>query len=236
MYVAGNRSGSGGKQDLFLNKYAPGGRVVWQRIYDSPGHLTDEAETLCLAPGPALYAAGQTDTVANGYDTLLVKYDLGGHRKWVRTWDGDTHKNEWVNAVAADGHGNPCLVGSSASGGPIGDMARGMKYDGAGRLKWRDTWYNIYTDSYARYYGLVVSGSGTVWAGGVTEIAPGMYDWLVTRFTAAGKQQWARVWNANSKGSALSALCSAGSGGLFVVGSLPVAPGNTDAVAGGVAK
>jgi hypothetical protein len=236
VYVTGNRSGSGGFQDLFLNKYSPAGRVLWQRRYDSPAHSTDEAECLCLAPGPALYAAGLTKTVATQYDTLLVKYDLSGHRKWVRSWDGDAHKMDWVNALACDGLGNPVLAGKCDSGGAIGDMGLLVKYDAAGRLKWKHTWYNEFNDTWARYYGLVVSGNGHVWAGGVTDVGGGTRCWLVTRLTAAGKQQWARVWNAAGKGSDLSTMVSAGNGGLFAVGSLPVSAGNTDAVTGGVAK
>jgi len=236
IYVTGRRREPNEKNDAFLVKYSPAGKVVWQRTWDGGAHLDDQGLVVRLAPGPALYVAGTTAGAATGDNALLLKYDLAGHRKWARTWDGAAHGSDYILDLACDARGNALMAGTSASGGPSGDHGLLIKYTAAGRRAWTRTWYNWPTSGFARYYAVVVSGSGRCWVTGVMLADSGRNGMLVTRYSAAGKQDWVRVWEGPAGLGASPQGMVSGGGGLFVCGKLDHGIGNTDAFAGVVMK
>ncbi|MBK6901014.1 MAG: PQQ-binding-like beta-propeller repeat protein [bacterium] len=73
--VTGFSDGTGTGWDIATLGYDPGtGAQRWVRRYDGPAHLTDEARSLVLAPGGALYVTGYVYGDVTGMDQVVLAY------------------------------------------------------------------------------------------------------------------------------------------------------------------
>lgn len=73
--VTGFSDGTGTGWDIATLGYDPvTGAQRWVRRYDGPAHLTDEARSLVLAPGGALYVTGYVYDDATGMDQVVLAY------------------------------------------------------------------------------------------------------------------------------------------------------------------
>ncbi len=73
--VTGFSDGTGTSWDVATLGYDPAtGAQRWVRRFDGPAHLTDEARSLVLAPGGALYVTGYVYGDASGMDQVVLAY------------------------------------------------------------------------------------------------------------------------------------------------------------------
>lgn len=73
--VTGFSDGTGTSWDIATLGYDPTtGAQRWVRRFDGPAHLTDEARSLVLAPGGALYVTGYVYGDVTGMDQVVLAY------------------------------------------------------------------------------------------------------------------------------------------------------------------
>ncbi|HSL95804.1 MAG TPA: hypothetical protein VLA35_07815, partial [Thermoleophilia bacterium] len=83
VYVAGTSESATNGMDAFLVKYSKAGDRLWTRRYNGTANAYDTATSLRARPGGGVYVAGRTESVATGYDGLLLAYTAAGTRLFV---------------------------------------------------------------------------------------------------------------------------------------------------------
>jgi hypothetical protein len=169
---------------IFVVKFAPGGSVAWQRIWNGPTlhHRPDVA----VAADNSVFVAGSTTN--NGGDAVLLKFSATGTLLWERTWGG--FENDSANAVAAASDGSVYITGRATSFGPSAGVFV-LKFDGLGTLVWQKTSNGAGGDAIA--LGL----DGSVYAASsILRDELANFDVLVVKLTSAGSEVWRRTYSA----------------------------------------
>lgn len=223
VYVTGSILPNGAKSDLALIKYKPSGGRAWLRTFDGAAHGNDEGLALACDRARNVYVGGYVDK-SLGQDFLLVKYDTGGHRKWLRTYDGAAHGDDNILALAVDARGNVYAAGRSEGAGTNWDAAL-VKWTPTGRRAWVRR-YNGAADFADEFGALVIdTARGRVYAAGVAAVDAQTKTWLLIRYSVAGTRVWTQTFGApnttsDSGSVALTpggAVLQAGSGGQTAI-------------------
>ena len=167
VYVAGWTGGalpdqvSGGREDAFLRKYAPGGTELWTRQLGYPDS-SDGASSVAVDVEGNVYIAGYTDRADRGdRNAFLRKYDSAGEVLWSRI--GETFN--WASSVVVDGEANVYVVGSTAGGKVMGDALL-RKYSSTGEELWTRQFGSPQDDS---GIGVALNREGHVYVAGYTQ-------------------------------------------------------------------
>jgi hypothetical protein len=88
-YAATNAWLTGNRQKIFLSKYAPSGRLVWQKGYrGTTGEFGPDASGLAVSRAGDAYVSGYVDHPTGVTRFLTVKWASSGARRWARPWSG----------------------------------------------------------------------------------------------------------------------------------------------------
>jgi hypothetical protein len=88
-YTAANAWLAGNRQKIFLCKYAPSGRLVWQRGYrGTTGEWGPNAGALAVSKAGDAWVSGYLDRATDVTQFLTVKWAASGARRWSRPWSG----------------------------------------------------------------------------------------------------------------------------------------------------
>ncbi len=187
VYITGMSQRSDRSRDLHLVKYRPDGTLAWARRHNNGGTRWDIGRAIAVR-GDRLFVAGQSERpgVRNG-DVVLLRYSLGGSKKWVRYY-GYGSGSEVVKAMA--------LTSSSVyvcgSGRDAFSDAMLLKYGHDGSRKWvrwtagsargNDRWSDVAVDNKARVH---VTGAC---------VRKGSRGDIVTRlYSPSGTRLWQRI-------------------------------------------
>lgn len=106
--------------DLFVAKYASDGSLIWVHGLAEQSNATGKA--LAIAPDGTIYVAGafmRGSLVLDGeiyqekdgeYDGLLMAFDAGGARQWVRVFQGTG--TQYVESIALAANGDVLTAGT----------------------------------------------------------------------------------------------------------------------------
>lgn len=88
-YAACNVWLTGNRNKIFLSKYAPTGKLLWQRGYrGTTGEQGPNAGGIAVSKAGDAWISGYFGRPAGVTQMLTVKYAAGGARRWVSRWDG----------------------------------------------------------------------------------------------------------------------------------------------------
>lgn len=152
VYVTGlyNQTSTTGK--LFLLKYDPSGKLLWQRLWNGP---RGAGINLVRDSSGDLYASGYYSSAASKLDALLLKFDPSGNPIWQRAWGNQTAQG--IRA-ALDSSGNAYLTGLYYRSSTQSSFL--LKFDSSGSLVWQRLWSQAYGVAVA------VDSAGTVYDSG----------------------------------------------------------------------
>lgn len=220
--------------DFVTVKYAPNGRQLWQRRWDSPRHDCDQANGIATDAGGNIYVLGRTyngDTDKGGtdYDLMLLKYDPDGRLQWSGRYDGVDHNTDLPVAVCTDGAGCIYVLGTSIRKDGRTDMIL-LKYAPSGRLIWKQPYVAVPVlgghASFAPASILVSDADGVTVTGALDVGRPDAMSsagsiWLTLRYDLLkGHVVWRRPCRRpGSIKDAPNGLASDGRGGVYVVGA-----------------
>jgi len=89
VYAATNAWLSGNRQKIFLCKYAPSGRLIWQKGYrGTTGELGPDASGLAVSKAGDAWVSGYMARPSDLTQFLTVKWAASGARRWARPWSG----------------------------------------------------------------------------------------------------------------------------------------------------
>jgi hypothetical protein len=135
--VTGESAGGVTAYDVATIRYGTDGAVRWVRRFNNPAaNGNGSGADVAFGPNGEVYAGGYTATAATGdTDFLLVKYDAGGSRVWVRTYNGPPDKGDAIKRVRVDSRGNVIVTGYEQQANFYSDFAT-AKYDPNGNRVW----------------------------------------------------------------------------------------------------
>lgn len=195
--------------------HADSGGLVWQRIFNGSGSAQDMFTGLAPAPKGGVYVVGTTFDANN--DIVAARYDVGGQRRWLRTYDGPGDGNDYGSAAATDGHGDLFVAGYVTQ--PDDSIALAVvKYDSAGHLRWAraDGAPAAVVDLPVS---LAVDRAGAVYlAGTEIDLNTSQDAFAVTKYSASGTHRWTRRY-AQPYGARLLDMAVDGAGDAYATGT-----------------
>lgn len=129
--------------DAFLNKYDASGKLLWSRLVGSQGDGTtygitiDADDNVIIAGGADKLSKGKSndplatsDSVFDGQDSFVVKYNNVGTQQWM--YLNDTYGADNATSITADADGNVYVTGrqNSKQDDDGNDKAYVLKLDG----------------------------------------------------------------------------------------------------------
>jgi len=192
---------------IVVQKYAPDGVLLWQKLYDGGPWGTGYAVTTDADDN--VYVAGTTFGNWNSEEGLwvILKYDAAGFLQSgfpiTYNYKAMSWRQDVCYGVAVDRDGSIVAVGvraeSGVSGGIMDDYDWHVrKYDDTGALLWDDTW-----DSGGKLHDfakdVVIDGAdGSIYVCGYSNGGPDNttnrdWDTLVVKYSSDGVRQWTRI-------------------------------------------
>jgi hypothetical protein len=88
-------------RDLWVRKYAPDGREVWTRTYDSGlGSSNDYGFAVAATTTGDIYVGGQVPVMDQARDGIVIAYDGDGDERWTVFHQGLAGDDDSVGALA----------------------------------------------------------------------------------------------------------------------------------------
>jgi hypothetical protein len=190
---------------------------LWVKRYNGPVNEVDEASSMAFDANGNVYVTGRSTGSGSGEDYVTIKYGPGGHRKWVRRYDGPGGKYDGAKAIAVDGSGNVYVTGRSFGAGGNGDYCT-IKYDSGGTQKWVKR-YNGTSNADDSAMAIAIDSSGNVYVTGFSTGSGTAYDFVTIKYTPGGAQSWVKVYNGpDSNGDLARAIAIDSNDNVYVTG------------------
>jgi hypothetical protein len=196
VYVTGGALRADGSMDVYTFKFRPDGTVAWARWYNNTGARFDRGLAVAVRHA-AVYVAGVSNRAGHADDLVLIKYSLGGTRRWVRYYDDALHRHETLSGIATTS-GAVYLCGSGKSTATTPGDALLVKFRSDGTRAWAawaagnagddDAWTDVAVDAKARAH---VTGFHKRSAAGE--------DVVTAMYTTGGVRTWQRGYPTTGK-------------------------------------
>lgn len=102
--------------NIITIKYSPDGDNLWIRSYDGEVHGDDKAYAIGIDESDNVYIAGSSESIENGLDYIIIKYNSNGDRLWTRIYNGSGNDLDVATSLAIDNDNNPVVTGYSRYG------------------------------------------------------------------------------------------------------------------------
>jgi len=207
---------SGATDHVWLVKYTAGGAKAWAKTWSGPDGLADEATAMVADGSGNVYLAGRTKRSLNHWDSVVLKYDSGGHLKWQTIYPADVTGTNEAAAIGLDAAGDVYIAGTAFRAGDLDVFtAKFRRTDGTRR--WT-CWYDSGGQDDA--WALTVTGAGQCYAAGTTTVVGDDSNALLLKTGASGLLSWWRTWDdPQSKDDWWGTVRPMSGGGVVVAGA-----------------
>lgn len=188
--------------DVFTNvfskivtmKFQPDGTQMMQEYIENGIDSSDAASKIAIDAQGNVYTAGYVETLNQGLNIALVKYNNAGVQQWVRYYNGTSNGNDAVRDMKIDPAGNIYMTGYSFSSVSNLDYIT-IKYNTAGSLLWAARYIGNYLAGDNVATGIALDDSANVYiTGGSRESSTGS-DIVTVKYNTAGTLLWAMKQN-----------------------------------------
>lgn len=224
--VAGreDRSDLGQGFNWRIRKYSSSaGTLIWNKTYNSPANRWGGANAVAVDTKGNAVVAGYADRsdLGEGFNWLVHKYDRVGKLIWSKSYNSRGNGNDWASAVAIDQAGDVVVAGREDRV----DLGQGFnwrirKYTSKGKLVWSKT-YNSLANRWDGASAVAIDAHGNVIVAGSefrSDLGQG-HNWLVRKYTRAGKLVWSKTHNGPADGwDVANAIATDDQGNVVVVG------------------
>jgi uncharacterized delta-60 repeat protein len=109
--LAGFHQAPAGDVDMWLQRRAPEGDVLWEEFVASPGGDDDKANALVVDPLGGFLVAGEMGAGAGSTDAWIRRYDAHDVEVWTVTYSGPAGARDTAWGLALDPDGNVLACG-----------------------------------------------------------------------------------------------------------------------------
>jgi len=224
IYVTGASPGADGSVDVATVKLRPDGSTAWVRRFAGASQGADRGLAVAVN-GSSVYVAGVSRRAGHGDDMMLIKYSLGGARRWVAYYDDPQHRAESLSAIAATSTAVYACGSGSATAKP--GRALLVKFGTGGRVQWA-AWAGERRPQGA-WSDLAVDGKGYVHLTGTLHRPATAADIATSVYAPNGDMKWRRYLSSTgSHADAGAALTVDAAGRTYVCSSMTNTKGDTD--------
>jgi hypothetical protein len=217
VYVAGKSAAGSHEEDYYLIKYGPDGSVKWTARYDGPATGYDGIKGIVVDNNDNVYVTGRSFGSGSGADFATIKYDGGGHQKWVRRYSGSGASEDGAVGIALDSYGNVIVTGTSTTKTSGTDIVT-IKYGADGSTKWTKR-YDGPAGAGDVARGVVVDSDNNIYVTGPSRGIGSDWDFCTIKYGPGGSELWVRRWNgAANFNDGSTDLALDGAGGVYVTG------------------
>ena len=139
IYIAGFITSFDTKYDFVTAKISPDGNILWARVYNGGGNLSDKAYAITVDDLDNVYVTGFTTDINSNINIITIKYNPDGDALWTRFYDGTAHGEDKAYAIGIDESDNVFVAGSSQSSAYGLDYVL-IKYNSSGAQQWVKTY------------------------------------------------------------------------------------------------
>jgi|ERR1035437_54980 hypothetical protein len=110
--------------------------IMWSKIYDGPGHKSEDLYDIKADNNNNIYLAGRSDGLNGFADLFLIKYSSVGDSIFTLRYTSAPNSVNAANSIAIDSNENIYAIGNASFGNSYTDAVL-FKYDMNGILKWQ---------------------------------------------------------------------------------------------------
>lgn len=180
IYLCGEIYTEGSLYDYLLVKLNGNGDVIWQRNYNGPNNLSDNAKVLDIRDDK-IYVSGESFKLGSSYDIMTIEYDSSGNVIWSGRYSGASNLNDRPTAIASDEEGSVYVTGETSVTAANIDFVT-IKYDKIGNEQWT-IFYGNPANKIDSPVGISVSGPDQVYVSGRTFLTDNFSDILVIKYS-----------------------------------------------------
>jgi hypothetical protein len=189
---------------LLLVQFVDSGATMsreWVRTYSRSGYGAASASKVAVDPWGDIIVAGTLGVpslTGKGCDIIVLKYSPAGELRWKAVYDGPAHRDDYVNGLALDAHGNALVVGASSGRGTGRDYVT-LKLRAGGSRAWVRRYAGPEAFDEAR--SVAVDPKGNVYVTGWSNDRNGTRRAQTFAYSPAGAKRWAvreskaRAWS-----------------------------------------
>lgn len=193
IYVTGTVSGGANGVDYLILKYDSAGTLLWDQIYDGPGHGDDYTSGFGAATVDDLenvYITGSSPAGDGHNEFATIKYKADGTVDWVRRYTGPNPNSPdsygWVLNLAPSG--SLYVAGAAKNNGGGSTDYTLLKYDTSGNLIWERQFDGTYGLA-DLIYAMALDPTENIYMTGISQTAGG-YEYCLAKFAPDGTFQW----------------------------------------------
>lgn len=180
--------------EIVTMKFQPDGTQMMQEYLDNGIDSNDFAVNIAIDVQGFVYTAGNVETLNQGVNIALVKYNNAGVQQWVRYYNAASNGYDAVRDMKIDASGNIYMTGFSFSTVSNFDYIT-VKYNSAGTYLWAARYIGDYLAGDNVATGIALDGSGNIYVtGGSRESAAGS-DITTIKYNNSGSMIWAMKQN-----------------------------------------
>lgn len=212
---------SGENYDYLTVKYRNDGVFKWAKTYNRGLDSDDRAHGIVVDIHGNIIVTGSSQGSTSSYDYFTIKYDTDGGVTWTRRYDGANSGEDRAHGIVVDTDDNYTVTGYSMS--TSSEESRDIvtiQYDKIGAVRWIKV-YNGPDNLSDDAFGIIVDGSKNIYISGSTSRNQSSEDFLTLKYSPAGIEKWASIYNSNERTSdiALDIVVSANGNEIYVAGS-----------------
>lgn len=221
LIVAGQSFGYQTDVDYEIIKYSSGGSYLWGQRQNGVSY--NPSDDICnkmeLDKYGSIYLIGKSQSIQNGYDFMVIKYNNSGSIQWVSRLNGTGNSDDEAKSIAMDSTGNIIVTGYSSGIGTNkdiltvkyrqnGDTSWTRRYNGAASLD--DIPSTVKTDPAGNIY---VTGLSMV-----TGYNSYIGSYITIKYDSTGNQLWAKTYSNNQYTDHSNDIAIDDSGYVYVTG------------------
>jgi uncharacterized delta-60 repeat protein len=196
-------------------KYAPTGRKLWEKSYETNYALVANAIAVDNAGG--VYVTGGITSSVSRYDYLTVRFDAAtGEVDWAETYNGASDGSDQATHIVVDNIGGVYVTGSSSTNGPNGNTGDfvTIRYEAmTGERTWVSS-YDGYNGGHDVPAALTVDNNGSVYVTGYSDGGGVLPTNATIAYNAVdGSERW------SMRGDGAKDIAVDNLGGVYVTGT-----------------
>ncbi len=183
------------KEGRTVVAYGPGGERAWSHAFDE----SKIPVALVLDRSGNTIVAGEQRQTGRQPDAYVAKFTPEGDLVWERRYNGPRGAySDVAQDLAADAAGNVYVCGNTYGGKTRDSDVLLLKYSKDGRLTWSRTYHRprsrTATNKCDTAFNVTLDRRGDVILGGWSHISKPDWDFLVVKYTSAGRLRWAKSY------------------------------------------
>jgi len=134
IYAAGKSYESGAYDDFTVVSIDTSGAERWVYTYNGPDNLYDDASSIAYGADGHIYAAGGLGS-GTWHNFCVISITSSGTERWVYSYDGTAHLDDWAYSVAYGSDGNIYAIGDCWESGSMFDLTI-ISLNSSGGKRW----------------------------------------------------------------------------------------------------